>query len=85
MAMSLHVNRKRHSPSKVNNTEHIIPGKILTRYYALNIENKLGLKAIDSKKSKNLKYSYTGCGVVGTTDAATFKLIKLVTLQLYSQ
>jgi hypothetical protein len=41
MAMSLPVNRKSHSPSKLNNTQNIIPEKILRRDYELNIEKTL--------------------------------------------
>jgi hypothetical protein len=38
-----------------------------------------------AKRVSNLQYKYTGCGVVGRADAATFEPIKLATLQLYSQ
>jgi hypothetical protein len=44
-----------------------------------------GLPTYAAKRVKNIKYNYTGCGVVGTADAATFELIKLATLQLYSR
>ena len=42
-------------------------------------------KLLAAKRLSNLKYNYTGCGLVGTADAATFELIKLATLQLYIQ
>ena len=85
MAMSLPVNRKRHSPSKLNNTQNIIPGKILRRDYELNIEKTLEKKLLAAKRVTNIKYNNTACRVVGRADAATFELIKLVTVQLYSQ
>ena len=55
MAMSLLDNRKRHLPSKLMNTQNIIPDKILRRDYEINIENNLGKKAIGSKKTKQSK------------------------------
>ena len=85
MAMSFPGNRKGHSPSKLNNTQYIIPGKILRRGYELNIGKTLEKKLLAAKRVKNLKYNYTDDGVVDTADAATFELIKHATLQLYSQ
>jgi hypothetical protein len=38
MAMSVTVNRKRHLPSKPNNTQNKIPNKILRRDYELNVD-----------------------------------------------
>ena len=77
MAISLPVNRKRHSPSKPNNTQNIIPAKILRRDYELNIEKTLEKKLLAAKRVTNIKYNNTACRVVGRADAAT--------LQLYSQ
>jgi len=85
MAMSLPVNRKRHSPAKLNNTQNIIPEKILSRDYELNIEKTTETKLVAAKRVNNLKYWYTDGGVVGTAGAATLELIKHATLKLYSQ
>ena len=82
MAMRIPVNRKWHSPSKLNNTQNIIPGKILRRDYELIIGKTLEKKLLAAKRVNNLKYNSTDGGVLGTADTATFKLIKHATLQL---
>ena len=48
--MTLLVNRKKYSPSKLNNTQNIIPGKILRRDYELDIEKTLKQKLWQQKE-----------------------------------
>ena len=53
------------------------------RCYELNIEKSLEKKLIAAKRVKNLKYEYTGGGIVAEADAATYELLKIAAIQYY--
>ena len=53
--------------------------------YELNVDRDLLKKLEATRRSENLSFCYTDGGIVITADAATFELIKLASLEYYSQ